>query len=527
MSVRQGFVILSAVLLLLVTAWMTYWPAAEWLFIPVLALIALGIYDMLQRRHTILRLYPVVGHFRFLFESVRKEIQQYFVESDIDGRPISREFRSLVYQRAKGVRDTRPFGTIFDVYRDGYEWINHSLAPNEIVNHDPRIIFGQGVCAQPYAASPLNISAMSYGALSKNAIMALNKGAKMGGFAHNTGEGGLSPYHLKFGADIIWQIGTGYFGCRTKEGGFDADKFKQTASLPVVKMIEIKLSQGAKPGHGGILPAAKLSKEIAAIRHVPMGHDVVSPPAHTTFDSPVGLLKFVVQLRELSAGKPVGFKLCIGRKSEFLGICKAMLETGITPDFITIDGSEGGTGAAPIELTNSVGTPLIDGLVFVNRALQGVGLRQKIRLIAAGKAISAFHVIRLLALGADTVNAARAMMFALGCIQSRSCNTDSCPTGIATQDPARYKALDIELKGQRVSNYHKATIENLLELLAAAGLEKLEDLTPGHIHHRVGGTVVKDYDEMYPSIQLGCLLSETAVPDKWKATWDRADAHAW
>lgn len=527
MTVRQGFFVLSIILLLLITAWSVWWPPVRWLYIPTLSLIGLGVYDMVQRRHTILRLYPVIGHIRFLFESVRKEIQQYFVESDVDGKPVSREFRSLVYQRAKGDRDTRPFGTIFDVYRDGSEWINHSLAPKEIVNHDPRIIFGEGTCTQPYAASPLNISAMSYGALSKNAIMALNKGAKLGGFAHNTGEGGLSPYHQEYGADIIWQIGTGYFGCRDAEGSFDAEKFKESACLPVVKMIEIKLSQGAKPGHGGILPAAKLTEEIAAIRHVPLGQDVVSPPAHSTFHSPRGLLEFVVQLRELAGGKPVGFKLCIGNKSEFLGICKAMLETGITPDFITIDGSEGGTGAAPVELTNSVGTPLRDGLVFVNRALVGIGLRHKIRLIASGKAMSAFHVIRLLALGADTVNAARAMMFALGCIQSRSCNTDKCPTGIATQDPARYKALDIESKGERVFNYHKAMIENLLELLAAAGLERLEDLGSHHIHHRVGGTVCKHYDEMYPLFAPGCLLDDSSIPDNWKAAWARADANAW
>jgi glutamate synthase domain-containing protein 2 len=527
MSVRQGFVVVSVVLLLFISAWSVYWPAAQWLYVPALALIALGIYDMIQRHHTILRLYPVIGHVRFLFESVRKEIQQYFVESDVDGTPVSREFRSLVYQRAKGVRDTRPFGTIFDVYRDGCEWINHSLAPKEITDHDPRIIFGGANCAQPYAASPLNISAMSYGALSKNAIMALNRGAKLGGFAHNTGEGGLSPYHQKYGADIIWQIGTGYFGCRNEAGGFDAEKFRETAHLPIVKMIEIKLSQGAKPGHGGILPAAKLTEEIAAIRHVPMGEDVISPASHSEFDSPAGLLGFVDKLRELSGGKPVGFKLCIGNKSEFLGICKAMLETGITPDFITIDGSEGGTGAAPIELTNSVGTPLRDGLVFVNRALKGINLRQNIRLIAAGKALSAFHVIRLLALGADTVNAARAMMFALGCIQSRSCNTDKCPTGIATQDSARSQALDIESKGRRVFNYHKSMIENLLELLAAAGLERLEDLGPHHIHHRVGETVFKHYDEMYPTIPAGCLLQESTIPEYWKASWASADSHAW
>jgi glutamate synthase domain-containing protein 2 len=349
----------------------------------------------------------------------------------------------------------------------------------------------------------------------------------MGGFAHNTGEGGLSPYHQKFGADIIWQIGTGYFGCRNAEGGFDEGQFAETARLPIVKMIEIKLSQGAKPGHGGILPAAKLTEEIAAIRHVPMGRDVVSPAAHSSFSSPAGLLRFVVRLRELSGGKPVGFKLCIGNKSEFLGICKAMLETGIRPDFITVDGSEGGTGAAPVELTNSVGTPLRDGLIFVNRALRGTGLRQQIRLIAAGKALSAFHVIRLLALGADTVNAARAMMFALGCLQSRSCNTDKCPTGVATQDPARYKALDVDLKGQRVANYHKAMIHNLLELLAAAGLEKLDDLRPGHIYQRVGGTVVMNYDQMYPPIPESCLLNEATVPDDWRTDWKLADAHRW
>jgi glutamate synthase domain-containing protein 2 len=357
--------------------------------------------------------------------------------------------------------------------------------------------------------------------------MALNKGARMGGFAHNTGEGGLSPYHLEYGADVIWQIGTAYFGCRDEAGGFDAEKFRENARRPEVKMIEIKLSQGAKPGHGGILPAAKLTEEIAAIRHVPMGQDVVSPPAHTAFDSPLGLLQFVVKLRELSGGKPVGFKLCVGNKCEFLGICKAMVESDITPDFITVDGAEGGTGAAPIELTNSVGMPLRDALVFVNRALTGIGLRGDIRVIASGKAISAFHMIRLLALGADTVNAARAMMFALGCLQSRSCNTDKCPTGIATQDPSRYKALDIENKGERVYRYHAAMIDNLLEVLAAAGLDRFEQLAPRHIHQRVEGTLVKNYDEMYPPIPHGCLLTDDRVPEDWRADWALADAHAW
>ncbi|GMR14744.1 MAG: FMN-binding glutamate synthase family protein [Gammaproteobacteria bacterium] len=527
MTAKQGFVIFSAAAAILLVVWSANWPPAAWLFVVLIPLIVLGIRDMVQRRHTILRLYPVIGHFRYLFESVRKEIQQYFVESDIDGRPVSREFRSLVYQRAKGDRDTRPFGTIFDVYRDGYEWINHSLAPKEITDHDPRIIFGEKNCKQPYAAAPLNISAMSFGALSKNAIMALNKGAKMGGFFHNTGEGGLSPYHLKYGGDIVWQIGTAYFGCRTEEGGFNTEKFAESANLPVVKMIEIKLSQGAKPGHGGILPAAKLTKEIAAIRHVPMGKDVVSPPKHSTFDTPVGLLQFVAQLRDLSGSKPTGFKLCIGSKTEFLAICKAMLETGITPDFITIDGAEGGTGAAPIELTNSVGTPLRDALVFVNRALIGIGLRGQIRLIASGKAVSAFHIIRLLALGADTVNSARAMMFAVGCIQSRSCNTDKCPTGVATQDPARSKALDVDDKSKRVCTYQETMVENLLDVLAAAGLEKFEDLQPRHINQRVNGTVVRNYDEMHPTIPAGCLLSEASVPERWRSDWEMANAHAW
>ncbi len=527
MTVRKGFIIAATAALLLLLAWSAWWPPAAWLFLLLGPLLALGVWDMIQKRHTVLRLYPVIGHGRYLFESVRREIQQYFVESDTDGRPISREFRSLVYQRSKGVRDTRPFGTIFDVYRDGYEWINHSLAPRQISNRDPRVVFGDKNCSQPYAASPLNISAMSFGALSKNAIMALNKGARMGGFAHNTGEGGLSPYHLEYGADVIWQIGTAYFGCRDESGGFDAEKFRQNAIRPEVKMIEIKLSQGAKPGHGGILPAAKLTEEIAAIRHVPLGQDVVSPPAHTAFDSPLGLLQFVVRLRELSGGKPVGFKLCVGNKSEFLGICKAMLESGITPDFVTVDGSEGGTGAAPIEFTNSVGMPLRDGLVFVNRALTGIGLRNDIRVIASGKAISAFHMIRLLALGADTVNAARAMMFALGCLQSRSCNTDKCPTGIATQDPARYKALDIESKGERVYRYHAAMIENLLEVLAAAGLEKFEQLAPHHILKRVEGTLVRNYDEMYPPIPHRCLLTDENIPDDWRADWSLAKAHVW
>jgi glutamate synthase domain-containing protein 2 len=526
MLVRTQFIILSIIVPLATLFLTKFWHNAYWLFIIILPLIFLGLYDLIQRKHTILRIYPVIGRFRYLFESIRPEIQQYFVESDTNGLPISREFRSLVYQRAKGQRDTRPFGTLFDVYRDGAEWVNHSLAPKHVTETNPRIRFGGNDCQQPYDASPLNISAMSYGALSKNAIMALNKGAKIGSFSHNTGEGGISPYHLKNGGDLIWQIGTGYFGCRNADGKFDETRFSEKASFDVVKMIEIKLSQGAKPGHGGILPAVKLTQEIADIRHVPMGHDVVSPPAHSAFSTPIELLHFVALLRKLSGGKPVGFKLCIGKKSEFLAICKAMIETNITPDFITIDGSEGGTGAAPVELTNSVGTPLRDALIFVNNALIGCGLRGRIRLIASGKAMSAFHILRLMALGADTVNSARAMMFSLGCIQARQCNQDTCPTGIATQNPARYKALDINDKGQRVANYHASTIENLLELIAAAGLNNLNELKPLHINQRVHGTEVSNYSELYPCVETGCLISNTA-PENWQSDWQQAVASNW
>lgn len=527
MIVRQAFVILSITVSLAIIVWARFWLDAYWLFVIVLPFIGVGFYDMVQRKHTILRLYPVIGHLRFMFEFIRPEIQQYFVESDTDGQPVNREFRTLVYQRAKGQRDTRPFGTVFDVYRDGYEWINHSIVPKPVHEKNPRIRFGGPACSQPYDASPLNISAMSFGALSQTAVLALNKGAKIGGFAHNTGEGGISPYHLKYGGDLVWQIGTGYFGCRNSKGNFDEPLFAEKAGFPVVKMIEIKISQGAKPGHGGLLPAIKLTQEIADIRQVPMGHDVNSPPAHTAFSSPVGLLEFVARLRELSGGKPVGFKLCIGKKTEFLSICKAVLETGIAPDFVTIDGAEGGTGAAPIELINSVGTPLREGVIFVHNALIGTGLRDRIRIIAAGKAFSAFHIVRMLALGADTVNAARAMMFALGCIQSRHCNLDTCPTGITTQTPARYKALDVDSKSVRVANYHASMIKHLMELIGAAGLTNLEELRPGHINHRVRGTEITNYAELYPRIMDCCLLSDADRPASWQKDWEQATSENW
>ncbi len=527
MTMRQKFVVFAIASPLLVLLVSMLWKPVLWLLLVLIPIIVIGIIDMRQTRHSIRRLYPFLGRFRYMLEAVRPEIQQYFVESDTNGTPVSREFRSLVYQRAKGDRDTRPFGTIFDVDRNGYEWINHSMNPKHSINTDSRIKFGGDDCKKPYLASPLNISAMSFGSLSSNAIKALNKGAKLGGFAHNTGEGSISPYHLEHGGDLIWQIGTGYFGCRAEDGNFDPEQFTTNATRDEVKMIEIKLSQGAKPGHGGILPAAKLTKEIAEIRGVPMGKDVLSPPSHTAFNNPIEMMQFIARLRELSGGKPVGIKFCLGSRSEMLAICKAMLETGIAPDFITIDGGEGGTGAAPTEMTNSVGTPLKDGLIAVNNALIGCGLRDKVRIIAAGKIFSAFHLIRAVALGADTVNSARGMMLALGCIQSRTCNTDHCPTGIATQNPNRAMALDVTDKGQRVANFHHETVTNLAELIAAAGLNSLEELMPCNINRRVDGTDVRTYEDLYPTLVEGSLLEDSTRPEAWEKDWQRASAASW
>ncbi|PXX92553.1 FMN-binding glutamate synthase family protein [Marinobacter vulgaris] len=527
MVFRQAFIFSSVALSAVLIAAGVAWPGVNWAWLVVGPFIALGIRDLFQNKHTLLKIYPVVGHFRYLFESVRRELQQYFVESDLDGAPVNREFRSLIYQRAKKDNDTRAFGTIFDVYRDGYEWVNHSLAPKECRPIDLRVTFGGPECARPYEASPLNISAMSYGALSRNAVMALNRGAKLGNFAHNTGEGGISDWHLEYGGDLIWQIGTGYFGCRTPQGDFDANLFAEQAGRDVVRMIEIKLSQGAKPGHGGVLPAAKLTEEIARIRMVPMGEDVLSPPGHSAFTNPVELLQFIARLRKLSGGKPVGFKFCPGNRREFLGICKAMLKTGLRPDFITVDGGEGGTGAAPVELTNSVGMPLRDGLHFVHNALRGIGVRDKVRIIASGKAFSAFHMLRMMVLGADTVNSARGMMLALGCIQSRSCNTDKCPTGITTQNPARYKQLDVTDKGMRVANYHHSSMETLAELLSILGKDSIEDLDPADINRRVNQGNVMNYAQLYPRIEKGCLLHSDCAPEDWASEWHQATAYSW
>ena len=520
---RNVFLIVSALILITIFALSSAYPGILWSLIVVVPLILLGIYDITQSKHAVLRNFPVLGHFRYLLETIRPEIFQYFVESDIDGRPFNREQRSVVYQRAKDVRDTVPFGTLRDVYKVGYEWVNHSLNPLHLHASDLRVTIGGPDCKQPYSASIFNISAMSYGSLSKNAVLALNKGAKIGNFAHNTGEGGISPYHLDGGGDLIWQIGTGYFGCRSADGGFDADKFVKTASPPQVKMIELKLSQGAKPGHGGILPAAKVTPEISEIRGVPMGQDVLSPPAHTEFSTPIGLLEFIARLRELADGRPVGFKLCIGKRREFIAICKAMVKTGITPDFISVDGGEGGTGAAPLEFTNHVGAPLVEGLIFVHNCLTGFSLRDKITVIASGKVTSGFEMVKRLSLGADVCYSARGMMMALGCIQALKCNSNHCPVGVATQNPSLVGGLVPEDKKARVANFHKEHLESVSEIVGAMGLRSPSELRPWHIMRRVNPTEVKHYGEIYDFLDDGELLKKE-LPSGYKRAFNLASA---
>ncbi|HEX7381637.1 MAG TPA: FMN-binding glutamate synthase family protein [Nevskiaceae bacterium] len=481
----------------------------------------LGTWDTIQSRHNLLRNYPVTGHLRWLAESIRPQIRQYFVESDKEEAPFSRDERALVYQRAKNVNDARPFGTEMNVYAEGYEWINHSIAPHPEHEGDFRITVGNGQCTKPYSASIFNISAMSFGALSANAIRALNLGAKLGHFAHDTGEGGLSTYHRENGGDLIWELGSGYFGCRQADGRFDPVKFRDMAQIDQVKMVEVKLSQGAKPGHGGVLPAAKVSAEISAARGVPMGQDCVSPSSHSAFSTPAGLLEFVQKLRELSGGKPTGFKLCIGHPVEFMAIVKAMLKTGIYPDFIVIDGAEGGTGAAPYELTDRIGTPLREGLIFARNVLVGAGVREQVRIGASGKIITGFALAACCALGADWSNAARGFMFALGCIQARKCHTNLCPTGITTQDPRRQRALVVPIKGQRVANYHRNTVKALAEIVAAAGLDHPTDLTPAHLWLRTRLNTIQMAGQHYPFLKPRQLLEDADTP--LAAYWKAAD----
>jgi glutamate synthase domain-containing protein 2 len=526
MTPRQLFVVSSLLTSLVIIVWSYFWIDVLLLFVIAGPIIVMGIVDMIQTRQSIRRNFPVLGRLRYVFEDLRPKIQQYFVESDTDGAPINRNERSVIYQRAKKQVDTIPFGTQLDVYAEGYEWMTHSIVPIDFhkMDHNPRVRMGGKECKQPYDISVLNISAMSFGSLSKNAILALNGGAKIGGFAHNTGEGGLSPYHLQPGGDIIWQIGTGYFGARTKDGKFSDEAFQQNATKPNVKMIEIKLSQGAKPGHGGILPGKKNTPEIAAIRLVEPGTTVFSPPFHSAFGTPIELILFIKRLRELSGGKPVGFKLCIGRKSEFLSICKAMVQLNTYPDFITIDGGEGGTGAAPPEFTNFVGMPLLDAIAFADNALRGFGIRNEMKIIASGKILTGFHIVRAMALGADTCNSARAMMMALGCIQALECNKNTCPTGVATQDPYFMKGLVVEDKTTRVANYHKHTVESFVELLSASGIDHPDKINRSHVYRRVFMNLVKTYEEIYPTVPDGCLLDGGDVPFDYEDYLKRASA---
>ncbi|HEY2228054.1 MAG TPA: FMN-binding glutamate synthase family protein [Xanthobacteraceae bacterium] len=496
------------------------------LSVPILlfgSLSLLGLRDIFQTRHAVLRNYPISAHLRFLLEELRPEMRQYFFESEKDGMPFSRDKRAVIYQRAKMVLDKRPFGTQYDVYSDGYEWLRHSIAPKPVAAEPFRLAVGGPGCAKPYSASIFNISAMSFGALSPNAVRALNGGARKGGFAHDTGEGGFSPYHREHGGDIIWEIGSGYFGCRNPDGSFSPEKFTAVAADAQIKMIEIKLSQGAKPGHGGVLPAAKVTAEIAAIRGVPVREDCISPSRHSAFSTPIEMLRLIEDMRRACGGKPVGFKLCVGQPWEFLAICKAMVETGICPDFVAVDGTEGGTGAAPLEFMDHLGMPMREGLSFVHNALIGVGMRERVRIGAAGKIATAFDIARAMALGADWCNAARAFMFSLGCIQSLSCHTDRCPTGVSTQDLTRSRALVVPDKLERVYNFHRATLHALAELTAAAGLDHPNEFRPVHFCRRVSASEVLTFADLYPALRPGELLEGTSDP-RFRDAWAMARA---
>ena len=491
-----------------------------------LALVGLGVYDLRQTKRSILRNYPIIGHLRFMLEYVRPEIRQYFIESDSEAMPFSRAQRSLVYQRAKGEPDNRPFGTQMAVYEEGYEWMNHSVAPTQLASHDFRITIGEGT-AQPYSASVFNISAMSFGALSANAILALNSGARQGGFAHDTGEGSISAHHRVHGGDLIWEIGSGYFGCRHADGTFDAEQFAANARDPQVKMIELKLSQGAKPGHGGVLPGPKVTPEIAAARGVPVGVDCISPATHSAFSTPVELMQFIDRLRTLSGGKPTGFKLCIGHPWEWFAMVKAMQTTGLTPDFIVVDGAEGGTGAAPLEFTDHVGAPLQEGLLLVHNTLRGVGLRSQVKIGCAGKVVSSFDIARLMALGADWCNSARGFMFALGCIQAQHCHTGQCPTGVTTQDPLRQQSLVVPDKAARVHHFHQQTLHALKELVQAAGLAHPQEITAHHIVRRTTDRKVQSLAQLIlTQLQDGALLKSdlSELPLIYQHTWPLASS---
>lgn len=522
---RRAFVITSIITLLIIGLISILWQPILWALVIVIPLIIRGIVDIFQRRHSLLRNYPVVGHARWTMEFIRPFVRQYLFESETDGTPINRMHRSVIYQRAKGSLDSTPYGTKLDTHRVGYEWIGHSLAAKHHADHHPatKVTVGGPHCTQPYDASIFNISAMSFGALSNNAIRALNKGAALGGFYHNTGEGSVSDYHLEFGGDLVWQIGTGYFGCRDAQGNFAAEAFRQVATKPSIKMIEIKLSQGAKPGHGGILPAHKNTNEIARIRLVEPKTQVDSPPSHSAFSTPKEMMHFIQQVRELSGGKPVGIKLAIGRTSEFIALCKAMLATGLAPDFITVDGGEGGTGAAPLEFANSIGMPLREALVFVCDVLVGFNLKKQIKVIASGKVFTGFNIVKNIAVGADICNSARGMMIALGCVQSLECHTNKCPTGVATQNPALARGLVVESKAERVARFHKETVKASMEMIAAAGMRHMSELNRSHVFRRISETEVRRFDQIYLNLTPGSLINGGA-PEKFEQPMKESSA---
>ncbi len=528
--VPSRFLLFSICVLALIVSLLMWESGIAWRWLAVIsgALVVLGVLDVTARKHTLRRNFPVTAHVRTFFEFFRPMLRQYVVESDTEEVPFSHVQRAIVYQRAKNVEDKRPFGTELDLYADHYEWINHSMAPAKIDSHDFRVTVGGPQCTQPYSASVFNISAMSFGSLSANAIRALNAGARRGGFYHDTGEGSLSRYHREMGGDICWELGSGYFGCRNTDGTFSEERFVENAKNPQVKMIEVKLSQGAKPGHGGVLPGAKVSAEIAEARGVPAGVDCISPARHSAFSTPLGLLQFVGNLREKSGGKPTGFKLALGHPWEWFGIAKAMIESGIYPDFIVIDGGEGGTGAAPLEFTDHVGAPLREALLLVHNTLVGLNLRNKIRLGASGKIVTAFDLARTFALGADWCNAARGFMFALGCIQSQNCHTDKCPTGVATQDPSRWKKLYVPDKSERVQMFHENTLKALKELIAAAGLSHPNEIGPEHVIRRVSSTEVRSLSSLYHFVKPGELIGGTPDHAVFKVFWNlaRSDSFA-
>lgn len=523
---RKAFLVISITILSLTGILIFINWKFSFLLLIFIPLILMGLYDMFQSQKTIRRNFPLLGRMRYLLESIGPEMRQYFIETDLDGKPFNRLQRSIVYQRSKKQTDSMPFGTQLDVYKDGYEWINHSIKAISFsqVNENPKVTIGSSQCTKPYQASLFNISAMSFGSLSKNAILALNNGAKQGGFFHNTGEGGLSPYHLE-GGDVVWNIGTGYFSCRTEDGKFNYDEYVKRATLDNVKMIEIKFSQGAKPGHGGILPKEKVTDEIAAIRLVSKGMDIISPPTHSAFSNPLELMDFIQLLRKGSGGKPIGIKICIGNKSEFLSICKAMVQTQTYLDFITVDGGEGGTGAAPQEYSDHVGMPLRDAIAFVYDALNGFGIKNQIKIIASGKVITGFDIIRNLSIGADLCNSARGMMFALGCIQALECHSNSCPTGVATQNPKLTQGLVPQEKSVRVAHFQHETVKSAMDLMASAGINHPDHVTRDVVTTRIDRNKVETFAQIFPELEPGCLLNPDTVPPDLRYFWNKASAN--